>query len=71
MSEEVLVKKWRGAAVDDKPRAGDEITVSESYSSPPAVSELTYVVTSVDDEGNVWGTLKNYYMHEFTGEDMR
>lgn len=44
---------------------------TESHSSPPAITYEWYVVTKIDDKGDVYGIMKDCGIEEFDGEDMR
>ena len=42
-----------------------------SSTGPPAVWEIHYAVTRVEENGDVYGVRTNFLMREFSGEDMR
>jgi len=54
---------------DRDPRPGDEVTVTQSFSSPPAVSHTTYRITRRDETGT-YGVQIGYALDEMGIEDV-
>ena len=64
------IYNWKARGMSASPAAGKAVRTSWSASSPPAIVYEDWMVTSVEENGDVYGYMEGVAVHEFSVADM-